>query len=61
MRAVAVEMPRALRVNVVSPGWVKESVEAIGMDAHNATPAADVARAYVEAVEGRAQGATLRP
>jgi NAD(P)-dependent dehydrogenase (short-subunit alcohol dehydrogenase family) len=61
VHAVAAEMPRGVRVNAVSPGWVRESLEALGMDGSEGTPAADVARAYVEAVEGAATGAAIGP
>ena len=61
VRAAAVEMPRGLRVNAVSPGWVRESLAKMGMDSADGTPVRDVARAYVEAVEGTAQGQTIVP
>jgi len=59
IRAAALELPRGLRVNAVSPGWVRETLRAMGRD--GGTPAADVARAYVAAVEGSAQGQVIRP
>jgi NAD(P)-dependent dehydrogenase (short-subunit alcohol dehydrogenase family) len=59
VRATAIEMPRDIRLNTVSPGWVRETLRALGMDPAGGTPVADVARVYVEAVEGRAHGATL--
>ena len=59
VRAAALELPRGLRVNAVSPGWVRETLRAMGRD--GGTPAADVARAYVAAVEGSAQGQVIRP
>jgi NAD(P)-dependent dehydrogenase (short-subunit alcohol dehydrogenase family) len=59
VHSAAVEMPRGLRLNVVSPGWVRESLLAMGMDPAGGTPAADVAGAYVDAVEGRAHGRVL--
>jgi NAD(P)-dependent dehydrogenase (short-subunit alcohol dehydrogenase family) len=59
--AAAVELPRGLRLNAVSPGWVSESLIALGMDPSDGTPVADVARAYLLAVEGNAQGQTFRP
>lgn len=59
VRAAALELPRGLRVNAVSPGWVRETLLAMGED--GGTPAADVARAYVDAVEGTAQGQVIRP
>ena len=59
VRAAALELPRGLRVNAVSPGWVRETLQAIGR--YGGTPAADVARAYVDAVEGTAQGQVIVP
>ncbi|TSD88721.1 short chain dehydrogenase [Mycobacterium sp. KBS0706] len=59
VRAAALELPRGLRVNAVSPGWVRETLAAMGRD--GGTPAADVARPYVAAVEGSAQGQVIRP
>ncbi|MGL4964323.1 MAG: short chain dehydrogenase [Inquilinus sp.] len=59
VRAAALELPRGLRVNAVSPGWVRETLQAMGRD--GGTRAADVARAYVAAVEGSAQGQVIRP
>jgi NAD(P)-dependent dehydrogenase (short-subunit alcohol dehydrogenase family) len=61
VRAAAVEMPRGLRLNAVSPGWVTESLTALGMDPSDGTAARDVARAYVEAVEGAVNGQVLVP
>ena len=59
VRAAALEAPRGIRINVVSPPWVKETMEAMGMDSTPGLPAATVAEAYVESVEGKANGATL--
>ncbi len=50
VRAAALEMPRGVRVNVVSPPWVSETLQAMGQDPSGGMPAADVARAYVDAV-----------
>ncbi len=60
-RAAALEAPRGIRVNVVSPPWVTETLRALGMDPSQGMPAEAVARAYVQAVEGRANGAVLEP
>lgn len=57
--AAALEMPRGIRINAVSPPWVAETLEAMGMDPSGGLPADRVARAYVEAVEGSRQGETL--
>ncbi|MEU6036955.1 short chain dehydrogenase [Actinomadura sp. NPDC047616] len=56
VRAAATELPRGLRLNVVSPGWVRETLQNLDMDPQQGTPAADVARLYASAVEGAAQG-----
>lgn len=61
VRAVALELPRGIRVNVVSPGWVSETLAAMGMDPAGGTPVAVVARAYVESLEGTANGSRLEP
>jgi NAD(P)-dependent dehydrogenase (short-subunit alcohol dehydrogenase family) len=61
VKNVTMEMPRGIRANVVSPGWVKETLEKLGMDSSSGTPVCDVARAYVEAVEGQMRGQTLFP
>ncbi|HEX6747278.1 MAG TPA: short chain dehydrogenase [Longimicrobium sp.] len=61
VRAAALEAPRGVRVNVVSPPWVSETLQAMGMDPSGGMPAEQVARAYVAAVEGTMNGATLDP
>lgn len=59
VHAAAIETPRGIRLNTVSPGWVRETLLALGMDAAAGTPAAEVAAAYLTAVEGSAHGRTL--
>ncbi|MET8945454.1 short chain dehydrogenase [Streptomyces sp. NPDC004542] len=61
VQALAIEMPRGLRVNVVSPGWVKETLEKLGMDSRGGTPLSDVVHSYIQAVTGSMQGQTLTP
>jgi NAD(P)-dependent dehydrogenase (short-subunit alcohol dehydrogenase family) len=58
-RAAALELPRGVRINVVSPPWVSETLKAMGRDADAGMPAAQVARAYVESVEGSENGEVL--
>ena len=60
-RAVALELPRGIRINVVSPPWVSETLRAMGRDPAGGLPAADVARAYVEGIEGTETGAVITP
>jgi NAD(P)-dependent dehydrogenase (short-subunit alcohol dehydrogenase family) len=56
VRAAALELPRRLRINAVSPPWVKETMVKLGMDPTPGLAAADVAKAYVAAVDGTMQG-----
>jgi NAD(P)-dependent dehydrogenase (short-subunit alcohol dehydrogenase family) len=59
VRAAQLELERGLRVNVVSPVWVAETLEALGRDSLTGMPADQVARAYVAAVTGTQRGAVL--
>ena len=45
-RAAALELQGKVRVNVVSPGWVSETLEAMGRDPNDGVRAAVVAQAY---------------
>jgi NAD(P)-dependent dehydrogenase (short-subunit alcohol dehydrogenase family) len=60
-RAAALEAPRGIRVNVVSPPWVTETLKEYGMDPTIGLPASVVAKAYVESVNGRATGSVIEP
>jgi NAD(P)-dependent dehydrogenase (short-subunit alcohol dehydrogenase family) len=61
VRAAALEAPRGIRVNVVSPPWVTDTLRALGMDPAPGLPPSAVAQAYVEAVEGTASGTVIEP
>jgi NAD(P)-dependent dehydrogenase (short-subunit alcohol dehydrogenase family) len=61
VRAAALEAPRGIRVNVVSPPWVTETLIAYGMDPSIGLSAATVARAYVRCVTGSESGAVISP
>jgi NAD(P)-dependent dehydrogenase (short-subunit alcohol dehydrogenase family) len=61
MRAAALEAPRAIAVNAVSPPWVSETLSRLGMDAEGGLPASVVARAYVRAVETPVTGQVIEP
>jgi len=61
VRAAALEAPRRIRVNAVSPPWVTETLQALKMDTSQGLPAAVVARAYVRSVTGADTGSTLQP
>jgi len=61
VRAAALEAPRHIRVNAVSPPWVSETLQALKMDPSQGLPANIVARAYVRSVTGKETGSTLQP
>jgi NAD(P)-dependent dehydrogenase (short-subunit alcohol dehydrogenase family) len=56
VRAAALEMRNGVRLNAVSPVFVKETLEAMGMDSSKGMPAEKVALAYKESVEGLRNG-----
>jgi NAD(P)-dependent dehydrogenase (short-subunit alcohol dehydrogenase family) len=60
-RAAALEAPRGIRVNAVSPPWVTETLAAFGMDTSQGLPADVVARAYLSSVTGSRTGAVIEP
>lgn len=61
-RAAALEAPRGIRVNVVSPPWVTETLIEMGStDLSHGLPAAKVAQAYVRSVMGRETGQVIEP
>lgn len=59
VRAAALEMPREIRINVVSPGWVAETLLAMGRDPSGGTPAATVAQTYLSSLQGLQTGAVI--
>jgi len=61
-RAAAIELTRGLRVNVVSPGVLEESLPTYGpyFLGHEAVPGARVANAYVKSIEGLLTGQVLQ-
>jgi len=61
VRAAALEAPRGIRVNVVSPPWVAETLEEMGADFSPSRPAATVAEAYLDSLQGTQTGATIVP
>jgi NAD(P)-dependent dehydrogenase (short-subunit alcohol dehydrogenase family) len=58
-RAAALEMPRGIRINIVSPNWVVDTLKAFNMDPAIGTPVEVVARAYLHALEGAMNGEVL--
>ena len=61
VRAAALEAPRGIRVNVVSPPWVRETLIALKMDPSDGLPADAVARSYTRSVNGTETGLTMEP
>ena len=59
VRAAALELPRGVRINVVAPGWVRETLVMLKLDPLGGLPAATVAQKYVEAVEGVMTGQVI--
>ncbi|GGP58349.1 short chain dehydrogenase [Shewanella algicola] len=58
-KAAALEFGNALRTNTVSPHFVKETMELMGMDSTDGVSAADTAKAYRVAIETNVSGAAL--
>jgi NAD(P)-dependent dehydrogenase (short-subunit alcohol dehydrogenase family) len=58
-RAASLELPRGIRINIVSPNWVIETLKAFNMDPSIGTPLEVVARVYVQAFEGCMNGEVL--
>lgn len=59
VRAAQLELERGVRLNVVSPVWVQETLLAMGHKTLDGMPAALVARAYVASVTGTMKGTVL--
>jgi len=61
VKSAAIEMPRNLRVNVVSPGLLEVSAPRFGQwfHGHKSVTSVDVGRAYAKSVEGALTGQVL--
>jgi NAD(P)-dependent dehydrogenase (short-subunit alcohol dehydrogenase family) len=60
-RAAALEAPRGIRVNAVSPSWITETLQKQGRPLTGGIPAATVAQAYARTVEGTETGQVIDP
>src|SRR5947199_7679895 len=58
-RAAALEAPRGIRINVVSPPWVTETLKALNMDLSLGKLAVEVAKSYVKSIEGQHNGEVI--
>jgi len=59
VRAAALELRAGLRINAVSPPWVTETVQAMGLSITDSLPASTVAKAYRDSVQGTMTGQIL--
>ena len=59
-RAAAIEAPRGIRINVVSPSWITETLQKLGRPP-GGIPVARVAEVYVKSVEGNETGQVYDP
>jgi NAD(P)-dependent dehydrogenase (short-subunit alcohol dehydrogenase family) len=59
-RAVAAEPSISVRVNVVSPGWVSETLQAIGRNPAEGIPAAEVAKIIARQFREGATGSVVQ-
>ena len=58
-RGAALDLPRGIRINVISPPWIKETAERMGFSAPMS--AAENAKAYVGLLEGSQTGQVVFP
>ena len=59
IRAAQLELGRGIRINVVSPVWVSETLAKLGRDPASGLSAELTARAYLASVEGSMKGEVL--
>jgi NAD(P)-dependent dehydrogenase (short-subunit alcohol dehydrogenase family) len=59
VRAASRELPRGIRLNVIAPGWVRETLVKLKMDPILGVPAMRVAERYVEAIRGKMTGQVI--
>jgi NAD(P)-dependent dehydrogenase (short-subunit alcohol dehydrogenase family) len=59
IRAAALELKDNKRVNAVSPKFIKETMELMGMDSSSGMPVNQVGFAYKESIEGNKTGKVL--
>lgn len=59
VRAAALELRAGLRINAVSPPWITETVQAMGLSISESLPASTVAKAYRDSVQGTTTGQIL--
>ena len=60
-RAAALDLPRGIRINTISPPFITETAREMGMSTEGTLSAEDNAKAYVELVEGDRSGQVVFP
>lgn len=61
VRAAALDLPRGIRINAVSPPYITETASALGMSLEGTIPAARNAEAYLDFVESDKTGRIAYP
>lgn len=59
VRAAALDVPEGRRINVVSPGWLQETLKSLGRDPSSGVPTSEVAALYLHAIESQLHGQVL--
>jgi len=59
IKAASLELGDKLRINAISPVFVKETMEIMGMDSSDGLSAADTAKTYKTALEGSMTGEVI--
>ena len=60
-RGAALDLPRGIRIGTISPPFITETAEAMGMDTDGTIPAAENARVYLRFAEGDETGSVIFP
>lgn len=60
-RAAALDLPRGIRINTISPPFITETAREMGMSTEGTLSAEENAKAYVALVEGDASGRVVYP
>lgn len=59
VKACSLEAPPGRRINVVSPGWIRETRLRMGLDPEPGVSALEVAKLYVTSIESQLHGQVL--
>lgn len=56
VKSAALELKGKVRINAVSPGWISETLVAMGMDTAPGMPASEIAQAYINLIDSNETG-----